>query len=303
MFDPMIQTSVKSCLIALQSSVAHKFDYAVTGTIPAHKALLLATRLDEKFGLRRDSDQKHYHRKKGRAVFVLHMFPVDDTTSIQFWLLRTDGTHPLLDTEQWKDVRKERLQWLWWYELVQLPVEVAHRKKMARRDGSEGIKPVTWTWRITRDDMDRLKRAIRVAVQFEDERLPRIIQSLKSAAGARGIRKDVKDLYAYIRTQCVARKRRCPEIPTTVSWIGNRSQTGRIPLSTLVGRVGKKGGWFPVRQSSQPSRVPIERGIQSTTEVCNENQQVLAATRPIDGEPVDEHQAPEIHLGQARCDG
>lgn len=246
-YDPLIHTTVTATMAALQRHVSRGSHWYVAGTVPAERALALAARFDERYHLGMTVAQRDHARRRGRAVFRLVMWPLADQTSLEWWLLRSDGDHPLLSMERWRDARRDRIRWPWMYELLRMPVDGALRAKYLRSDGRKAINPVTWTWRICRDEMDAMRASIRHWSQVHDDRLPALIRSLHAAPGFRGIRQDVWRLYRYVERQHAKRQRAAPPIPDSIRWITAR-RSATVPLSTLVRRRQQgRATWFPAR--------------------------------------------------------
>lgn len=244
MFNPVVYTSATATLRAIQMAVAHGAFWYVAGTVPADRALALAARFHERYGLALTVGQRDHARRRGNATFRLLMWPQQGGLGFHWWLLRTEGNHPLLGMERWLDARSTRIGWPWWFELAQLPVEREHRQKYKREDGGFRIAAVTWTWRISRDELERLKASIRHWAQHSDNRLPQLIRTLKLCPGLRGIRQDVFGLYRYITSQCHKRRKPVPPIPKTIRWVSGR-KAGGVPLSALVRRAARgERYWF-----------------------------------------------------------
>lgn len=244
-YDPAVISTVTQTMQALQRHVSRGSFYYVTGEVEASKALALAARFDERYSLTQTTGQRDHTRRKGQATFRFFVWPIAGQKKLRWWLLRTDAHHPLLSLEKWRDARKNRIEWLWLYELVRTPVDPKLRDKYKRPGGKKAINSQTWTWRIKRDEVDRLKASIRHWSQYQDNRLPVLIRSLFKSPGFRGIRSDVSGLYFYIKKQHEKRKRTPPYIPPTIRWVtGKKAVT--LPLSTLVRRSQQcRSEWFP----------------------------------------------------------
>lgn len=248
-YDPLVPTTVTAAMRLLLLDVSRGHTQYVSGTVPADRAQALAARFHERYGLAGDKVQKSRRRAKGQAVFALHLFPQAGTTDLYWWLLRTDGDHPLLSLERWRDAADVRTAISWWdrYELVREPVPVAHRKKLAGPAGKP-LKPVTWTWRFRRQVMDEIRAHIRHCVQHPDDRLAQLVRSLAAAPGWRQMRAQVKQLYFYLDQQ--QSQHRVPpgrrvQMPATIRWTTPRA-VRRLPLSVLARRVAQgQESWFP----------------------------------------------------------
>lgn len=261
MHNPPICIHVEGTMTELQRAAGAGFTHFRSGTVPIYEAQALAENFERRHQISATSDQRNYRRSKKQAVYKLVMYPVPDRQEIAWWLLKTEGAH-CDNPSIWKDMRQHRLEWIWWYELVRLPVPPAHRKKYApkkgngpqKMGGSDGkaskqeknrINAVTWTWRIKPVIVKGLKQQTRFLVTKQDQRLAQHVMSIRKAPGFRGIRQDVYGLYGFLKRQCRNRKKTCPDIPKTIPWVRNQHYA-RVPLSTLVARARKgASSWFP----------------------------------------------------------
>lgn len=268
MFDPQICVHVAGAMTELQRLACNGYTGFRHGTVPVDQAQLLADRFDRRYHLSQSEDQRSHARRKGKASHRLVMFPGADRREIHWWLLRTPGSCDD-DQRKWQLMPKHRLEWIWWYELVRLPVPPAHRKKYQQtlRDGTQGnhrpdakspekavprsaasmrprINAVTWTWRIKVDQVQKLKQDIRFYVFKRDHRLAQLLLSLRRTPGFRGVRGDVFELYRYLQRQCRKQGVPCPELPATIPWVRNQHYA-RVPLSALVKRAASGAqSWF-----------------------------------------------------------
>ena len=253
MYDPLIYSTATATMSAIQRYVSRGAVWYVTGEVEADRALALAARLDERYGLAATVAQRDHARRAKRATFRLILWPLSGTTRLRWWLLRTDGEHPLLSMERWRDARHDRIRWPWDFELAQMPVPPAARAGYRRKNGRVAINAVTWTWRIERQHMEAMRASIRHWAQHADERLAALIRSLHLSPGFRQIRTDVLTIDRYVLSQCERRKRTPPAIPPlprpVIRAAGRQDQ--RVPLSALVRRRQRgASSWFPARLSS-----------------------------------------------------
>ncbi len=247
-FDPTIPVAMDRAMDLITVAVSKGWHWYVAGEIEASKALALAQRFNERYGLDADRFQRSRARSKGAATFQLFFWPLAGKTTLAWYLLRSEGEHPLLSLETWRDAQEasSRIQWPFWYELVRTPVPMAHRKKLSGPH-SKAVKSVTWTWRLVDEVKDSLRADIRRNAQ-SSKGLVAIVESLKRTNGSRGARDDVKQLYQYIRRQEF--KYSVPEservaIPKTIRWISKRA-CRRVPLSVLAHRAQSGNPvWFP----------------------------------------------------------
>tara|TARA_R110001599_G_scaffold127379_8_gene300754 strand:+ start:19718 stop:20431 length:714 start_codon:yes stop_codon:yes gene_type:complete len=233
----------------IQRSVATGHTHYRYGTVPVDRAQALADRFERRYGLGLSEDQRSHARRKKKATYRLVMFPDPHHLCIHWWLMRSPGSH-IDDQRKWHDVRVERITWPWWYELVRLPVDPAHRAKYAKqpgkgRGGKSRINAVTWTWRIQKSVKHRLKDDVRFYITKSDQRLLQLLKSLRQAPGFRGVRQDLMEIYGFVRRQCNNSKVAQPEMPKTIRWVRNQ-RYARVPLSVLIRRAEKgEASWFP----------------------------------------------------------
>lgn len=244
MYDPEIFVAMSSSMTVIQKFVSSKYFFYQTDTVPFSKINKIVWSFDDRFNLKRPRGARDHVRKQGQATFRLVLFPNPLTLDITFWLLRNKGTHPLMATEQWTDARKSPIQWPFLYELRQIPVPPDLRDKYKRLNGKVAINPVTWTWRIRREEMETMRFNIRRWVEQRDERIAQLIRGLSVAPPHRGIRSDVYDLHEYIALQHRKRKKKPPHF-STINW--TTGKTGKsYPLSYVTKRFDRgTDTWFP----------------------------------------------------------
>lgn len=275
MLDPEIYVTMTASMLAVQKAVSTGYVFYVSGSVEATRALALVAKLESHFPLGSTDKQREYAAKKKRCSFRLVLFPMPGRTDLYFCLFRTDGSHPLLRLEHWRDARRDPIAWPFFYELRQVPVPPEHRKRFRRKNGRMAINPVTWTWRFNRGEMDRLRACIRHWVQMNDERLRRLIRGLSFAPGFRAVRDDVYTLHRYIEGQCRRRDVPVPEFPRR-RWIAlTKGKSFRTyPLTLLVRRVGRGQPWFPSDAKAMDTVVeptlmenPDAQAVQQTRDV------------------------------------
>ncbi len=260
MFDLQTNIHVAGAMTELQRIVCAGYIEYRHGVVPVDQAMAMLERFESRHKLSMSEDQRSHARRKGKAVYRLVMYPAPNSTELHWWLLRTPG-HYEDDDRRWRSVKKDRLEWVWWYELVQLPVPPAHRAKYNRtlKDGTDGrakdsvgskkprqgINAVTWTWRIKPRVVQELKQDLRFYLYKQDHRLEQLVLSIRRAPGFRGIRGDVYGLYGFIQRQARNQGRACPELPETIPWVRNQ-RFKKAPLSSLVRRANSGAeSWFP----------------------------------------------------------
>lgn len=252
MYDPEIYVVMGATMKSIQKAVSCGYMYYVTGQIEANRVQALVAKFDDHFHVGANDKAREYAAKRKRCSFRLALYPLAGRNDLQFWLLRTDGEHPLLRTQQWRDARTDPILWPFLYELRQVPVPPKHHERFRRKDGGVAIRPVTWSWRIQREEMDRLRACIRHWVQHRDERLRRLIRGLGLPPGFRAVRDDVHALQQYIARQCHKRNVAVPMFPGRRGLFlrkGRRFTT--FPLSRLVARIRRgASAWFPSTSKS-----------------------------------------------------
>lgn len=247
MFDPNIFSTASATMAAIQQFAARGSHHYVSGTVEVSAAQRLAHKFHERYELAMSMSQREHARRRGRATFRLVMWPLAGMTTLHWWVLRTDGAHPILGLETWRDAREKRIEWPWNFELVRMPVPPAARQNYRRADGNVAINDVTWTWRFQRQEMDAMRATIRHLSQHRDERLSQLLRRLHSAPGFRQIRSDVLTLDRYVVEQCRRRHREPPPIPPLPRpYIRGRGKSAAaVPLSWLARRAQRGAGtWF-----------------------------------------------------------
>lgn len=243
-FDPEVPLCMRGAMQQIVRAVSTTSPHYFSVTVAAEKVAALIAKLDERFQFRMTDGQRDYARKHGRCAFRMVLFPLPLTTDLAIWVFRTEGGHPMLATERWRDARITPIQWPWLYELRRIPVPPTLRSRYVRKNGHCAINATTWTWRIRREEMDRMRMNIRHWTQGHDDRLPKLIQGLSQAPGFRGIRDDVYTIHQYVRAQAKARGTSLPSLPARRWMRGVRTAT--VPLSALLRRFARGAtAWFP----------------------------------------------------------
>jgi len=252
MYDPEIYVAMGATMKAIQRAVSCGYVHYVTGQVEVNRVQALVAKFDDFFHISATDKRREYAAKKKRCSFRLVLYPNPGRTDFKFWLLRTDGEHPLLSTQRWRDARTDPILWPFLYELRQVPVPPKHRERFRRKDGQVAIRPVTWSWRFQRAEMDRLRSCIRHWVQHRDERLRRLIRGLGLAPGFRAVRDDVYVLQQYIARQCQKRNVPVPAFPGRRGLLlGKGRSFTTFPLSQLVARIRRgASAWFPSTSKS-----------------------------------------------------
>lgn len=160
-FDPQVPLSMRGAMQQIVRAVASTSPIYFSVTVGVEKVAALIAKLDERFQFRMTDGQRDYARRHGRCTFRMVLFPLPKTTDIAIWVFRTEGSHPMVASERWRDARVMPIQWPWLYELRRLPVPPALRARYVRKNGHCAIHATTWTWRIRREEMDRMRQDIR----------------------------------------------------------------------------------------------------------------------------------------------
>lgn len=229
MYDPPVYGTATDAMQTLLRAVSTGYVYYVCGTVEASAAAALAHKFHERYCLTANTNQRYHRQKKGISKHWLVMTPKHESTAYHWWLLRSEGVHPLDSLERWSDARKVAIQWPWYYELVRLSVPKKHREKLQGKK-PRPIKPVMWTWRIRPTEIIDLQATIRHLVHQSDGRLAGLVRGLGRAPGFRGVRQDAASLIRYVETQCRKQGREPPEVPVTLRWVTYR-ELKTVPLS------------------------------------------------------------------------
>jgi len=226
----------------IQQAASRGYCWYTSGLVHAEKAENLTNKFSDKYGTNLNDNQRSYRRKKNIANSFLYLYPKKDSKYFLWWLLVTDGTGEVHQSENLISVhnKQSRLTWDDDYELIVLP--------------KNNSKPSV-TWRMTRKCYmnwnDRIRKAIRT--KYSDDAARQSAWSLKRIPGFRGIREQVKKLNVLYKSEW-KRIRKSDEGMPKLDFVGyvRGLKSNKIKLSVIVTRVRKGKRPFP-RVDAKPT--------------------------------------------------
>ena len=229
MYDPAIHRRKTAVMQRIQQLSVRGYRWYIRGEVRADRALNMAAKFAEKYGVGMNENQRSYAKRKGKANAFLLMYPKKNESAFLWWLLATDGDGRIHQEEHLISVTDQhhRLTWSGDYELV-----------MLTREGKN--KPVM-TWRMTREGYrswhERLRKAVRA--RTTNEQVKQAIWTLFRAPGFSEVRKQVKQLAFQLQKEWQRTRKEkddMPPIPANIGYVrGFKSDT--IPLSVIVRRM------------------------------------------------------------------
>lgn len=250
-YNPNVCISFGITMQRMSNVVVQGNYHWIGGSVRADKALAMASKFDQKWGLSQSKDQRYRRRKNGEATFRFFLYPQFEGGFLDWFLLRTDGTHPSMDSEQWRRVDDARSRIIWrGYELIQLPYTKAQRDAFKASGRQVGTK--SWTWQMSAEYETYLRKRIRSAVGQEKasngrnlQLFSQVLHALNRAPCHRGVRSQIYDLRKYVN-QCRRRAGLASyDFGIPIPWMGGR-KCREYPLSVLVFRVlNGEETWFP----------------------------------------------------------
>lgn len=261
-YDPSVLVSAAITMQRIQDDVCSRqyasHSHYISGAVHISKAMGLVRKLDSRFGLNLSKDQRYRRRAKGECTFSLHLYPADETDSIEWILLRTGGDHPKLDSEQWRCLRTagERLEFFG-FELIEL--SYTHREIEQQKAKGRSLRPTSWTWQMTQAKYEGFKKRIRSAVaRLKNTKgkntllYEQVCFSISRCPGFRRVSDQVWGLRGYIN-ECRRRVQMGPDVFPPVVPLRKR-RCAEYPLSVLAER------WRAGESSFFP---PAARGTSS----------------------------------------
>ncbi|ORE88772.1 hypothetical protein ATO7_02815 [Oceanococcus atlanticus] len=238
-YDPKVYEGKIATMRHMLHAVSHGYHHWTGGRVPAAKALNLAAKFAELYGVDLGRNRRYRRRAASKANAQLFFYPIADSQDLAWWLLATDGEGNVHRQENLKDTRikHQRLNWLGEYE-------VAHHSR------PETPKP-SYSWRMTAKTYDNWKIRLKHAGSSADTSLMRqAVWSLYRTPGAAVIRKQVGHLMALAKKEWNRHHdiAAFPPVPGTLLYMSHR-QDDVQPLSMLVARVAKgRKSWFGGRR-------------------------------------------------------
>ena len=234
MYDPAIDRRKTAVMQRIQQLSARGYHWYISGEVKAERALTLAAKYAEKYGVGKNENQRSYAKRQGKANAFLLMYPKQHESAFLWWLLATEGEGMVHNEEQLLSVtdKHHRLTWNGDYELVQLT-----------REGKN--KPVM-TWRMTREGYrswhERIRKAVRT--RTTNEPVKQAIWTLFRAPGFSEVRKQVKQLAFQLQKEWQRTRKKnedMPPIPANIGYVrGFKSETVHLSLIVRRMKLGKR---------------------------------------------------------------
>jgi len=172
--------------------VVRGYCWHTSGTVPPHKAGRVGAKFAERYGVDRNSNQRAYARRRGRANARLFLLGQSGQTDLGWWLCVTEGTGCVHAVERLADAREKRSR-----------IRIADDYELVRRTRSRARGGgVVWTWRMTRECYALWRERIIAACRRRDSlQIGRTVSSLYRMPGFSGIREQVGTLAALARSE------------------------------------------------------------------------------------------------------
>ena len=232
MFQPEIERYKTSVMQRIQHAVTQGYVFYLKGEISTKKIESFADKMNTKYHVGLNKNQKYYRKQNEKANATLFLYPKKNSDGFYWWLLATKGNGLIHDEEKLLPVfgKHQRLSWDNDYKLAFF--------------SAEGKKTAV-TWRMTRQCYQswiiRIKLIIRKKGSSDEVR--QALWSLKKVPGFSGLREQVKRLYKLFIVEWKRSRKHSEKVPTIPVIPYLRSiKADTKPLSLLVNRIksGKK---------------------------------------------------------------
>ena len=206
--------------------VAHGYHYCTTGTTEPKKLSGLMLKFDDRYAINATPQQRYRRKAKGECNTQFLAWQ-DETCSVIWLLLSTEGEGVVRQLEALKDCREKKTRiGLTGYELVKTP-----------RKG-EGAT-AQWTWRIDSENYaaweERLKTAVRKWHTHNDDLLKQALWSLRRIPGFSEARRQGFALESYAKAQWKRVQRaEWPFDGVFIAWLGRYQKPTLIDLPDLL---------------------------------------------------------------------
>ena len=206
--------------------VAHGYHHWTTGTTDPKKLSALMLKFDDRYSINATPQQRYRRKAKGEcnAHFLVWQ---DDTGSVLWLLLVTEGEGVVRQLEDLRDCREKKTRiGLTGYELVKTP-----------RKG-EGAS-AQWTWRIDSENYaaweERLKTAVRKWHPHNDDLIKQALWSLRRVPGFSESRHQAFALEKFAQGQWKRTQRGdWPFEGVFIGWLGRYQKPTLLDISALL---------------------------------------------------------------------
>lgn len=206
--------------------VAHGYHWYTSGTTDPKKLSALMLKFDDRYSINATPQQRYRRKAKGEcnAHFLVWQ---DDTGSVLWLLLVTEGEGVVRQLEDLRDCREKKTRiGLTGYELVKTP-----------RKG-EGAS-AQWTWRIDSENYaaweERLKTAVRKWHPHNDDLIKQALWSLRRVPGFSESRHQAFALEKFAQGQWKRTQRGdWPFEGVFIGWLGRYQKPTLLDISALL---------------------------------------------------------------------
>ena len=156
----------------------------IAGVVSADKALSLASKFHDLYGIGCTPSQRITRKHKGQANSLFVLYWAEGATQVDWLLLVSAGSGPVVEREKLRSVTaKPRLVWIG-YELLR------HRERGTAR----------WTWRRTKAEMAELYHLLGEQLRRrQTDALGDTLERIARQPGFHGVRVQSWALFEYVR--------------------------------------------------------------------------------------------------------
>lgn len=225
MCDPLVHIHKTVLMQRLLDSVARGYWWHTSGTVPLAKAERFSNKLDERYGVHRNANQRAYAKRMGWSNARLFLYASPNAPMLYWWLLATDGEGRVHGEERLARASDSRRR-----------VRIGKNYELLRRTRPRAKGGGTvWTWRMTSECVGEWRSRILAACRRSDAHaVTQAIVSLYRAPGFSGIRHQVGKLAALLRSEWRRRHGNIDELllPRVLPYVERLSDSS-VPLSQV----------------------------------------------------------------------
>ena len=228
MNQPLVHMHKTVLMQRLLDAVCHGYYWHTHGTVSVPKALRLAEKFSECYGVHRNANSRAYAKRMGQSNAKLFLYAASGTEHLSWWLLATNGdgsVHREEDLASATDARRR--------------LRIGDNDELVRRTRPRGHGGGTvWTWRMTTECVREWRERIIMACRRREAgAVTQTVGSLYRCPGFSGIRHQVGKLVALSRKEWRRRHGNLNHfiLPPALPYLERLRDTA-IPLSELVER-------------------------------------------------------------------